>query len=55
MHFVCQGVGGIAYARARPAEIATRSMPKQEVCLEVFEMRLQRLTDIRRNYCRTLE
>jgi len=36
MHFLCRGVGGFDYARDRPAEFATRSMPKQEL-LEVFD------------------
>ena len=36
MHFLCRGVGGFDYARDRPTEFATRSMPKQEL-LEVFD------------------
>jgi hypothetical protein len=36
MHFLCRGVGGIAYDRDRPAEFATESMPKEEL-LKLFD------------------
>ena len=36
MHFLCRGVGGFDYVRERPAEFATRSMPKQQL-LELFD------------------
>lgn len=35
-HFLCRGVGGQEYERDRPAEFATRSMPKEQL-LAVFD------------------
>lgn len=31
MHFLCRGVGGQEYQRDRPAEFATRALPKSEL------------------------
>ena len=46
MHFLCRGVGGFDYARDRPAEFATRSMPKQEL-LEVFDDAVAKADQVR--------
>src|ERR1041385_7984069 len=31
MHFLCRGVGGYDYQRDRPAEFASRSLPKSQL------------------------
>ena len=38
MHFLCRGVGGCEYLRDRPAEFATRSLPKSQLLAALDEM-----------------